>query len=260
MSLRRSLLLASLLVALTPGNAHAADVGMVSRDVPIELTVGAARALPARPAPTPFEMVGLHWQGSGEVWFRTAREQGAWSAWRHARLEDEDGPDPASPERGRRAGWKLGNPYWTGSARFIQYRLSGRVMRLRAFFLHVPVTEVPAPLRPAPVTLAARARQPGMVRRSEWRADESIVRGKPAYAVRVRLSVVHHTAGTNSYTPGEAAAIVRGIQRYHVKGNGWDDIGYNFLVDKYGRIYEGRAGGISRNVVGAHAQGFNTGS
>ena len=51
---------------------------------------------------------------------------------------------------------------------------------------------------------------------------------------------------------------MRGIEVYHVKGNGWDDIGYNFLVDRFGQIFEGRYGGIDRNVVGAHAQGFNT--
>ena len=53
---------------------------------------------------------------------------------------------------------------------------------------------------------------------------------------------------------------MRGIQRYHVLGNGWDDIGYNFLVDKYGQVFEGRYGGVDESVIGAHAQGFNRGS
>ena len=73
-------------------------------------------------------------------------------------------------------------------------------------------------------------------------------------------AIVHHTASTNSYTAAQSAALMRGFQAYHVKSNGWADIGYNFLVDRYGQIFEGRYGGIDRNVVGAHAQGFNTGS
>ncbi len=96
--------------------------------------------------------------------------------------------------------------------------------------------------------------------RLSWGADESIRRGPPTYAPAVRFAIVHHTAGRNDYSRAEAAAIVKGIQLFHVQGNGWNDIGYNFLVDRFGTIYEGRFGGIDRNVVGAHALGFNTGS
>jgi len=80
------------------------------------------------------------------------------------------------------------------------------------------------------------------------------------YAPAIRFAIVHHTAGTNDYTQAQSAAIVRGIQLFHVKSNGWNDIGYNYLVDRFGTIYEGRYGGVDRNVIGAHALGFNTGS
>jgi N-acetylmuramoyl-L-alanine amidase len=106
----------------------------------------------------------------------------------------------------------------------------------------------------------AATAEPVIVPRAAWGANESIRRGPPTYTPEVRFAIVHHTAGSNDYTRAQAAAIVRGIQLFHVQSNGWNDIGYNFLVDRFGTIYEGRYGGVDRNVIGAHALGFNTGS
>jgi flagellar hook assembly protein FlgD len=242
----RALIVAVVCAALL-APAAAAEVRLVVR----EQAVGAGKHS-AREAPMRFNMLGLHWRGSGSVSFRTRSLDGAWSVWQPARPEAEDRPDSGSSEARGRPGWKLGNPYWTGPADAIQYRIEGDTTRLRAFFLWSPVDDQSR--------VVARARRPAILSRAQWGADESIVRAPPFYAERVRFAVVHHTAGTNSYSSAQAAAIVRGIQRYHVLANGWNDIGYNFLVDKYGQVFEGRGGGIDQNVVGAHAQGFNTGS
>src|SRR4029078_11306975 len=104
------------------------------------------------------------------------------------------------------------------------------------------------------------ANSPLLLGREAWGANEVIRRAAPKYAASLQFAVIHHTAGTTSYTASQSAAIVRGIEVYHVKGNGWNDIGYNFLVDKYGQVFEGRYGGVGKNVIGAHAEGFNTGS
>jgi flagellar hook assembly protein FlgD len=262
MSLRRTLVLLVAFAAFAPGVAFAQEVRVVARDVPLS----AARVSLAREAPVTFTMVGIHWQGTGQVWFRTARQPGRFGTWHRAQPEAEDAPDRGSEEIGERTGWRVGNPWWTGTAHWIQYRVAGRVTQLRTYFVDSPVTgadraQVRASRTSVGAAVAARpVSQPSMVRRAEWDADESIVRDAPAIASRLRLAFVHHTAGSNSYSRSQSAAIVRGIQRYHVRGNGWDDIGYNFLVDKYGRVFEGRAGGITKNVVGAHAGGFNTGS
>jgi hypothetical protein len=92
--------------------------------------------------------------------------------------------------------------------------------------------------------------------RSQWGADESL-RGEPSYAV-VRSGFVHHTVNANEYSAAEVPAIIRGIYAFHVKSRGYKDIGYNFLVDRFGRIWEGRYGGVDRAVVGAHTLGYNS--
>lgn len=116
-------------------------------------------------------------------------------------------------------------------------------------------TVAPTPT-PGPPSTAPR---PPVTTRAGWQADESMSPEAPAYLPddRVKAVTVHHTSETNAYTCDQSPAIVRGLYAYHVKGRGWKDIGYHFLVDKCGTVFEGRKGGIDRPVVGAHAYGFN---
>ncbi|MER5857580.1 MULTISPECIES: peptidoglycan recognition protein family protein [Streptomyces] len=102
--------------------------------------------------------------------------------------------------------------------------------------------------------------RPKIVTRRGWGADESLRERGFVYTKKVKAAFVHHTASGNKYTCAQSPSVIRGIYRYHVKSMGWRDIGYNFLVDKCGSIYEGRAGGVTKAVLGAHTLGFNSNS
>jgi len=240
----RSLFVAAVLAAVLPGSALGAGL-VQQRDLQPRAS--------ARVVPTgTFELVGLHWRGSGRVEYRTRSLAGRWSRWLLS--NDEDAlPDRGSRELGALRGWRVGEPQWTGAADAIQYRTVGKVSRVRAVLVRSPRLPVGGK-RPQ------LAGAPPIITRGDWHADEAIRRAGPYYADGIHLAIVHHTAGSNSYTKAQSASIVRAIELYHVQGNGWNDIGYNFLVDKYGQIFEGRYGGITRPVIGAHAQGFNSGS
>jgi hypothetical protein len=229
--------LALLTTALAlPAAAHAGEPALTVRDVPHHAARSLAAATPA------FDMVGLHWRGAGTVAFSARSVAGRWGAWTRA-------DDDHLVQRG----WHIGGIDWVGAADAIRFRTTGHVSRLRAYY----VQSTAQPIAPRRLQLAG---SPLIISRFSWQADESIRRHAPRYADRVHYAVVHHTAGSNAYTREQSAAIVRGIEIYHVKGNGWDDIGYNFLVDKYGQVFEGRYGGVDRPVIGAHALGFNNGA
>jgi hypothetical protein len=253
--MHRALALTTVVLALaaaaTPELATAATTSLSTVD--LELADG-RRTLVERSGR--FTLVGLNWQGSGKVMFRTRSTDGRWTRWRAAAPEDEDGPDVGTREGRKSSGWRVGNPWWVGPSNRLEIERIGRVGRVQAHLVWSPAIGVP--LR-APSMRTATS-MPAIVSRLAWGANESIRRAPPSYAPSVRFAIVHHTAGKNAYTREEASAIVRGIQLFHVRGNGWNDIGYNYLVDRFGTVYEGRYGGIDKNVVGAHARGFNTGS
>ncbi|GGR29555.1 N-acetylmuramoyl-L-alanine amidase [Streptomyces griseomycini] len=121
-------------------------------------------------------------------------------------------------------------------------------------------TASPSPSVSAPPAPPSTAPRPSITSRAAWGADESISPEEPSYlpGEKIKAVVVHHTAESNDYTCAQGPAVVRGIYAYHVKQLGWKDLGYNFLVDKCGTVYEGRKGGVDRPVMGAHAYGFNS--
>ena len=127
-----------------------------------------------------------------------------------------------------------------------------------------PASTVPAAVPAAlPVATSANGLPVPVTTRAEWGANASYMSWDPDYASAGHV-VVHHTAGTNNYSAGQSASIVRGIYYYHAVTLDWGDIGYNFLIDKYGTVFEGRSGSLAapagRMSVGAHARGVNTGT
>ncbi|WP_395693800.1 FG-GAP-like repeat-containing protein [Nocardioides sp.] len=99
--------------------------------------------------------------------------------------------------------------------------------------------------------------RPQIFSRAQWGADESMREKSSLHYGEVHAGFVHHTVNANDYTRAEVPALLRSIYAYHTQSRGWSDIGYNYLVDRFGRIWEGRYGGIDRPVVGAHTLNYN---
>jgi hypothetical protein len=218
----------------------------------------------------PFSLIGITWDdpdaaldGTAQVRTRS-RESGAWTAWRP--LDTEGRTPETGPDRDRAGVRGSTQPLWTGPSDGVQVRVTGsrlpQGLRVElvdpeagADAVHTADIE-PGVAGPAAGPLSAQ--RPTVTSRSAWGADESLVKDPPTLTGDTKAMFVHHTAGTNDYTCSQSASIVRGVFLYHVQSNGWNDIGYHFLVDKCGTVFEGRAGGIDKPVLGAHTYGFNT--
>ena len=75
--------------------------------------------------------------------------------------------------------------------------------------------------------------------------------------VGIRHAIVHHTVNVNDYTMNDVPDLLYGIQRYHMDTRGWDDIAYNFIIDRFGRIWQAREAELLEPITGAHTTGFN---
>jgi len=241
--------------------------GVRSVDVPLTArtlrTVGAARAAGTR---TPmlrtstYRMLGLTWHGADPQLRVRTRSAGAWSAWRPMPALT-DLPDTGTPEGSRPVHGT--EPLWVGPSDGVQVGVRGPARDLELVLIDPgtgssdEATGGPLPLPRTTPSTPDRAPRPEILTRRDWGADGSWRNSDPRYNRTIKQVHVHHTATGNDYTADDVPGLIRGMYRYHTHNLGWSDIGYNFLVDRFGRTWLGRAGGAGRPVRGAHTLGFN---
>ena len=242
-------------------SSHAED-GVESLDLPLDgrrlVPVGDGRWQTKQLPTSTHSMVAVTWTrdtGDPDVRIRS-RTGGKWQDWQ-AMPTLHDLPDLGSDESTPVVGTDL---VWIGAADGIQVDVSAaRPEDLTLVLLH-PARE-PALSRFAQRSRddreRTRAPRPELRRRRDWGARRRWRSGDPSYNDTIRQVHVHHTVNSNSYSRTDVPGLIRGMYRYHTKNLGWSDLGYNFLVDRFGRIWIGRAGGARRPVRGAHTLGFN---
>lgn len=239
---------------------------------------GTAYASAVEPQTDLFRLVGVTWPYQPDSARVVAKVSvlsgGQWSPWHRLHVEEEHGPDAATAATGRSGT----EPLWVEPSTGVQVSVAtidGKpVQGAKVVLIDPGVSPDDEPARmattggqvydsaigPMPFPM------PKIVTRQGWGADESlrsfngVACATPRYTSTIRAAFVHHTADTNRYTKAQSAAMIRSMYAYHVKGRGWCDLGYNFLVDKYGQAFEGRAGGMHLPVLGAHTGRFNSDS
>lgn len=229
--------------------------------------VGTLLAHVRQPAVHDFSMLGVTWAHGAPadvtVEYRI-KSDGVWGAWSALETELDAGPLSSKEDSSYRDGTE---PAWVGSADGVEVAVYGTGdapadLEVSTIDPGSDPTDLTALKQSAPKDSTRPGSFPAIpfiVTRSQWGADESLGDAcwDPRYGRTFKAAIVHHTAGSNSYRKAESEALVRGIYAYHTQSRGWCDIGYNFLVDRYGTIYEGRDGGIRLSVRGAHSGDYN---
>lgn len=214
-----------------------------------------------------FTTVGVTWAldpGVVDVVVKLRVKDGAgtWGTWSDVVISDVDATNPDAARDGDLRGGT--EPVWTNDSYGVEVEVVTRsgLAPTDVRLVLIDPRRSAADSMPVPDTAAdtanADAWQPPIFSREQWGADESIRTWDPEYASTLKAGTVHHTADSNDYTEAEVPQILRSIYAFHAVSRGWGDIGYNFVVDKFGRIWEGRYGGLASTVIGAHAGGFNT--
>ncbi|WP_110241730.1 FG-GAP-like repeat-containing protein [Nocardioides gilvus] len=269
------------------GHAHEDEAGAheghehgLAADVAPEDVVEATVSAPIEG----FGAVGVTWDtesrvAAGELALQVRTREGAeWGDWTEMVFDDAHAPDPDSPDaRTARNGT---DALIVGEVDEVEVRADGAGELPQGLSLAVidpgaaeetreegPAIET-APAAPADSTDSGdddkialqsgrTAAKPTIYSRAQWGADEKIRHKSSLSYGSIEAGFVHHTVNANNYTAEQVPGIIRSIYTYHVKSRGWSDVGYNFLVDRFGRVWEGRYGGVDKAVIGAHTSGYN---
>ncbi|ADB30499.1 LGFP repeat protein [Kribbella flavida DSM 17836] len=246
------------------------------QELPLQPSSG-ARISSAVARTRQFGMVGVTWpyrKSSARVEAKIrVQRNGSWTAWQRLPVEDEHGPGDS--EGRPRSGTE---PLWVGSAEGVQAAVTAtdgtQVTDAKVVLIQPGARATDAAPPPARETEQVPGRDAGrapypiprIIGRPGWGADERLrahngaACAKPKYTSTVQAAFVHHTADRSDYTSAQVPAMIRAMYTYHVKSRGWCDLGYNFLVDRFGRTWEGRYGGMQLPVLGAHTSAFNANS
>ena len=223
-------------------------------------------------------IIGATWEGEDpELEIRT-RDGNSWSAWESLPTDDEGGPDAVSAEAAQipaasHQSQSVALPVLDSDT--VEVRAADKQADtddLQITQVSTAVTKADAQVAKSAggvsthsatgpavdAQISAKDLRAKIVTRKQWGADEKLVRCATDKTSSAKGVFIHHTAGSNSYSKAQAPAIIRGYLAFHTQNRGWCDLGYNFLVDKYGTMYEGRAGSLDKAVTGAHASGFNS--
>ena len=249
--------------------------------------------LPAQTV-SPFTLAGLTWVGPvslGTEFKVRVRESGVWSAWFKLEYGEYQGVGKDGTES---TDTRVGSdPLLTGLADGVEVVMENTSAvvpsQMKVTLVNSQVTKQDRNLGQQSIRMAttdtgmqsqavaalvgaavspqgALVARPRIVTRAEWGADETWRDPVPRVGTTLLAGIVHHTASTNNYTADQAPAQMRNLYAYFTKSLNYADMGYNFLVDKYGTIYEGRSGcavgavdcdSASVPVQGAHTAGLN---
>lgn len=206
------------------------------------------------------QAVAASWLGAAEGAVEVRGRAGeSWTAWTELAAEVEETPDDTERTSGGMA--------WFGTTGVDEVEIRVAAGRLTDLEIQPMRYEEPSTGSTfSSATAGADAAQPTILPRSSYTSkgwassNPGCSSGPTTAAGGVKFAVVHHTVNSNTYAAADVPAMLAAIYTYHTGTNRWCDTGYNFLVDRFGRIWEGRSGGIDKAIVGGHAAGFNTGS